>query len=83
MVRPGPHLIHGSFSPPEPIALWYKCADMVYNYIVLACLHSYTIMFYWLRGYQVLIGVEILDMIKTGMPFPVKVARSHGDLNPY
>jgi len=34
-----PHLIHGSFSPSEPTALWRNCADMAYHYIIPPCLH--------------------------------------------
>jgi len=34
-----PHLVHGSFSPPEPTALWYNCADTAYHYIIC---HVYT-----------------------------------------
>jgi len=39
------HLIHGSFGQPEPIALWYNCADMAYHYIISPApyLHSYAI----------------------------------------
>jgi len=42
----GPHVMHGSFGPPKPTALWCNCADMVYHYITLPCMHSYTIMLY-------------------------------------
>jgi len=41
-----PHLIHGSFNPPEPTALWHNCVDMAYHYIMPLCLRSYTTMLY-------------------------------------
>jgi len=38
-----PYLTHASFSPPKPTTRWYKCVDMAHHYIILRCLHSYTI----------------------------------------
>ena len=41
-----PHLILGSFSPREPTALRYNCADIACQYIIPRYLHIYTITLY-------------------------------------
>jgi len=41
-----PHIIQGSFSPPEPTVLWNNCANMAYHYIIPLCLHHYTTTLY-------------------------------------